>query len=84
MNTAVLTTHRAGSQWGWVTAAVGWFLTPGNSASSAVVEASMMATGSSAAEAKLYMMHWCAVVMLRMGKCIHITQVSEGPTIVRK
>ena len=52
MKTAVLTTHRAGSQWGWVTAAVGGFLTPGEVASSAVVGASMMAMGSSAVEAR--------------------------------
>lgn len=64
MNTAVLTPRRAGSQWDWATAAVGWFLTPGNSASSAVVGASVMATESSAAEAELYMIHWCAVGML--------------------
>lgn len=78
MNTAVLTTRRAESQWGWVTAAAGGFLTPRKAASSAVVGAFMTAMGSNAVEAGLSMIHWCAVVMLREGKCMHIPQVSEG------
>lgn len=47
-------------------------------ASSAVVGASMMALGSNAVEAGLLIIRWCAVVMLRGGKCTHMPQVREG------
>lgn len=78
MRTAVQTTQGEGTQWGWVTAAVEGFLTLGEMASSAAVGASMMALGSNAVEAGLLIIHWCAVVMLRGGKCTHMSQVREG------
>lgn len=53
MRTAALTPRRAGSLWGWVTAAVGGFLTPQKAVSSAVVGASMTAMGYDAVEARL-------------------------------
>lgn len=40
----------------------------------------MTAMGFNAVEAGSSMIHWCAVVMLREGKCMHIPQVSEGNT----
>lgn len=38
----------------------------------------MMALGSNAVGAGLLIISWCAVVMLRGGKCTHMSQVREG------